>query len=47
VATLTAFVVVKWLLRYVQHHTFTPFGWYRIALAILLFLVLGRHGGTE
>jgi undecaprenyl-diphosphatase len=40
VATVTAFVVVKWLLRYVQNHTFTPFGWYRIALAILLFLVL-------
>jgi len=40
VAAITAFVVVKWLLGYVRHHTFIPFGWYRIAvgLAILLFL---------
>ncbi len=40
VATVTAFVVVKWLLRYVQTHTFNPFGWYRIALAIAIFLLL-------
>jgi undecaprenyl-diphosphatase len=32
--------VVKWLLRYVQTHTFTLFGWYRIALAIAIFLML-------
>jgi undecaprenyl-diphosphatase len=46
VATVTAFGVVKWLLRYVQHHTFIPFGWYRIALAILLFVVLLTCPGT-
>jgi undecaprenyl-diphosphatase len=40
VAALTAFLVVKWLLRYVQTHTFTLFGWYRIALAIAIFLML-------
>jgi undecaprenyl-diphosphatase len=40
VAALTAFLVVKWLLRYVQTHTFTLFGWYRIALAIAIFLLL-------
>ena len=36
---MTAFIVVKWLLRYVQTHTFVAFGWYRIALgaAILIF----------
>jgi len=32
----TAFVVVKWLLRFVQTHTFVVFGWYRIALGALL-----------
>lgn len=37
-AALTAFVVVKWLLRFVQTHTFVAFGWYRIALGILLLL---------
>ena len=40
VAAVLAFVVVKWLLGYVRNHTFTPFGYYRIAVgvAILLFL---------
>ena len=41
VAAVMAFIAVKWLLRYVQTHTFVVFGWYRIALgaAILLFLL--------
>jgi len=40
VAAIVSFVVVKWLLRFVQTHTFVAFGWYRIALgaAILLWL---------
>lgn len=37
----TAFIVVKWLLRFVQTHTFVVFGWYRIALGALL-LALAR-----
>ncbi len=37
-SALTAFVVVKWLLRFVQTHTFVAFGWYRIALGVLLLL---------
>jgi undecaprenyl-diphosphatase len=32
VSALTAFASVRWLLRYVQSHTFEGFGWYRIAL---------------
>ncbi|MGB9602640.1 MAG: undecaprenyl-diphosphate phosphatase [Limisphaerales bacterium] len=39
VSTITAFLVVKWLLKYVQTHTFIPFGWYRIALGFLLFII--------
>jgi undecaprenyl-diphosphatase len=39
-ATVTAFIAVKWLLRYVQTHTFTAFGWYRIALGIGIFVLL-------
>lgn len=42
VAAVTAFAVVKWLLRFVQHHTFTGFGWYRIVLGLLI-LALVRH----
>jgi undecaprenyl-diphosphatase len=41
VAAITAFIVVRWLMRYVQNHTFVLFGWYRVVLGglILLFLV--------
>ena len=35
-AAATAFVVVKWLLRFVQTHTFVGFAWYRIVLGIVL-----------
>jgi len=36
VSAVVAFVAVKWLLRYVQTHSFNPFGWYRIVLGLLL-----------
>ena len=36
VAAAVSFVTVKWLLGYVQTHSFTAFGWYRIALALAL-----------
>jgi undecaprenyl-diphosphatase len=38
-AAVTAFVTVKWLLRFVQTHTFEGFGWYRIALGAALLLL--------
>lgn len=42
-ATLTGFVVVKWLLGYVKRHRFTGFAIYRLGLgaALLLFLPAG------
>jgi undecaprenyl-diphosphatase len=40
VAAVVSFMAVKWLLRYVQTHTFSAFGWYRIALGILIFALL-------
>jgi undecaprenyl-diphosphatase len=43
VAAATAFATVRWLLRFVQSHTFEGFGWYRIALgAAVLALMLWR-----
>ncbi len=42
IAAVVSFIAVKWLLRYVQTHTFNAFGWYRIALAIVIFLLLFR-----
>ncbi len=43
VAAVVSFVVVKWLLRYVRTHTFTAFGWYRIAAGVLTLVLLARH----
>ncbi len=37
VSGVVAFIVVRWLLRYVQTHRFTVFAWYRIALGLALF----------
>mgnify|MGYP002867064643 CR=1 FL=1 len=47
VAAVTAFLSVKWLLRFIQVHTFVVFGWYRIALGLVLFLAwLDRQHST-
>jgi undecaprenyl-diphosphatase len=40
VSGIVAFIVVKWLLRYVQSHRFTVFAWYRIVLGIALLAML-------
>lgn len=40
VSAVTAFVAVKWLLRYIQTHSFTPFAWYRIAAGVVLLLAV-------
>jgi undecaprenyl-diphosphatase len=40
VSAITAFVAVRWLLRYVQSHTFEAFGYYRIAVGLLLLWVM-------
>ena len=42
VAAITAFIVVRWLLRFVQSHTFVLFGWYRIILGATILVFL-RH----
>jgi len=40
VAIIVSFIAVKWLLRYVQSHTFIGFGIYRIIAGILVLLFL-------
>ena len=40
VSAVVSFLVVKWLLNYVRSHTFSLFGWYRIVLSAILFLLL-------
>ena len=39
VSFLTAFVAVKWLLKYIQTHSFEIFGWYRIVLALVWLVI--------
>ena len=36
VAFVSALLVVRWLLRYVAHHDFVPFAWYRIAFGLVI-----------
>jgi undecaprenyl-diphosphatase len=38
---LSAWVCVRWLLRYISSHSFTPFAWYRIAFGIVVLLTSG------
>ena len=40
VAAISSVLAVKWMLGYVRSHTFIGFGWYRIAMALVL---LGLH----
>jgi undecaprenyl-diphosphatase len=43
-AFASAFLCVRWLLRFVASHDFTAFAWYRIAFGLVI-LVLGYGGG--
>jgi undecaprenyl-diphosphatase len=35
---LSAWVCVRWLLRYISSHSFTPFAWYRIVFGIVVLV---------
>ncbi|WP_372659056.1 undecaprenyl-diphosphate phosphatase [Hydrogenophaga sp.] len=38
---LSAWVCVRWLIRYVASHNFVPFAWYRIAFGLLILVTAG------
>jgi undecaprenyl-diphosphatase len=40
IAAVVSFIAVKWLLRYVQTHTFVLFGWYRVLVGGALLVAL-------
>ncbi|PIP65616.1 undecaprenyl-diphosphatase UppP [Candidatus Peregrinibacteria bacterium CG10_big_fil_rev_8_21_14_0_10_49_16] len=40
ISFLTAIIAIQWLLKFIQTHSFMPFGIYRIGIAILLMLFL-------
>lgn len=42
VAFVSAFIVVKGFIRYVAHHTFAAFAWYRIVIGALLLWLAAR-----
>jgi undecaprenyl-diphosphatase len=42
VSAVVAFLVVRWLLRFIQTHSFTGFGWYRIALGLVMVAIALR-----
>jgi len=42
-AFIAAFLCVRWLLRYVATHDFTPFAWYRIAFGLIILLTAYTH----
>ena len=35
---VAAWLCVRWLLRYISSHSFTPFAWYRIAFGVVVLL---------
>ncbi|HET9957591.1 MAG TPA: undecaprenyl-diphosphate phosphatase [Polyangiaceae bacterium] len=43
VSALVSFVVVRWFLRYVRSHSFSLFGWYRIALGLIILAAMTAH----
>ncbi|TFZ08878.1 undecaprenyl-diphosphate phosphatase [Ramlibacter humi] len=43
---LSAWACVRWLLRYISSHSFTPFAWYRIAFGIVV-LVTASMGWVD
>jgi undecaprenyl-diphosphatase len=42
VSAVVAFLVVRWILRWIQTHTFIVFGWYRIALGLFMVALAYR-----
>jgi undecaprenyl-diphosphatase len=42
VSFITAIVAIKSFLGYIKKHDFSVFGWYRIVIAVVYFLVVGR-----
>ncbi|MDQ6620510.1 MAG: undecaprenyl-diphosphate phosphatase [Pseudomonadota bacterium] len=42
-AFVAGFACVRWLIRYVSHHDFVPFAWYRIAFGLVILGTAATH----
>jgi undecaprenyl-diphosphatase len=38
---LSAWICVRWLLRYISSHSFVPFAWYRIVFGVVVLVTAG------
>jgi len=43
VSFVSAFLCIRWLLRFIMRHDFTPFAWYRIAFGVVVLVT--AYGG--
>lgn len=41
IAFIVGFFIIGWFLKYISHRSFRPFVWYRIALGLALYILLG------
>lgn len=44
VSFLSAWAAVRFFIRFLSRRTLQPFGWYRLAVALVVFWLLWRHG---
>jgi undecaprenyl-diphosphatase len=43
VAFLAALVAVRWMIRYLEQHDLSIFGWYRIGIAVVTLVLLATN----
>jgi undecaprenyl-diphosphatase len=47
VSAISAFIVVKWLIHFVQSHTFNGFAWYRLVMGAALLAYVAMQANAE
>ncbi len=47
VSAVSAFIVVKWLIRFVQSHSFNGFAWYRLVMGAALILWVSMEAAEK
>lgn len=47
VSAISAFIVVKWLIHFVQSHTFNGFAWYRLVMGSALLIYVAMQANAE